>query len=169
MLSKQQKHETVKKLTRILKESKQIVISDFAGLTMVEITELRRGLKKQGISYQAVKKTLLELAWRASGKPQLDLSGHKGSAAVSYSQGDPVMIAKGLHGFAKATKKLSILGGFLMGELAAKEKIAALAQIPSREVLLAQILQLILSPVSGLARVLDGISRSSAQKLENRN
>lgn len=159
MLSKQQKHEVVRKLTQTIKESEQVVVSDFTGLTMAELTTLRRALKKQGISYQAVKKTLLELAWRASGKSQLDLGSHKGSAALACSRGDPVALAKGLYDFAKTTKKLSILGGFLMGELVAKEKIMALAQTPPRDILLSQILQLMLSPMSGLVRALDEISK----------
>lgn len=159
MLSKEQKKKLVSELSPILKNSSSIIFTDFAGLTMAELTSLRKELKKQTSGYKVIKKSLLDLILKDSGKTGVDLTGHKGSLAVAYSSADGAALAKTINSFATSTKKLSILGGFLMGGLVDAKKVVLLAKLPNREALLAQVLQLMMSPISGLARVLDGISK----------
>ena len=165
MLSKEQKKKLVLEVGAALKNSSSIIFTDFAGLTMAELTALRKELKKQvsplggSIGYKVIKKSLLDLILIASGKTGVDLSRHKGSLAVAYSSEDGAAMAKTINSFVVSTKKLNILGGFLMGGLVEAKKIALLAKLPSREILLTQIVQVLMSPISGLARVLDGISK----------
>ncbi len=160
MLTKDQKIKLVEELSDILKNNPSILFVDFSGLNMGEIIGLKKELKKESIKFKALKKSLLGFAFKKSGREEMDLSDHKNSVAIVYSsnESDAVM-AKIVHKFSVQTKKLAILGGFLMGEKMLKNAVVALAQLPSREVLLAQVVQLFMSPVSGFARVLDGISK----------
>ncbi len=166
MLSKEQKKKLVLEVGAALKNSSSIIFTDFAGLTMAEITSIRKELKKQhvlspggSVGYKVIKKSLLDLILMASDKTGLDLTGHKGSLAVAYSSENGAAMAKTINSFASSTKKLNILGGFLMGGWIDAQKVVFLAKLPSREILLTQIVQLLMSPISGLARVLDGISK----------
>ena len=161
MLTKQQKIKIAKDLGEILKSNANFIFVDFAGLTMAELTALKRELKKKGMGFKVIKKSLLTFAFKNSGVAPFDLDDHKGSLAIVYSPAEPDAMAKTVHTFSSKNKnkKPNILGGFLMGEQMMKDRVVILAQLPSREVLLAQILQLLLSPVSGLARVLDGVSK----------
>ena len=182
MLTKAKKIELVEELSKIIKNNPNILFVDFTGLKMGEMVSLKKDLKKEGIGFKALKKSLLEFAFSAQGgsasggKDSFDLSWHKSSVAIVYGStslttGGPLepnpdrnyvsdgasSMAKILHSFSVKSKKLAILGGFLIGEKMMKDKVIMLAQIPSREVLLAQFLQLLMSPVSGLARVLSKI------------
>lgn len=160
MLTKQKKIELVEELAGIIKNNPNILFADFTGLKMGEIAALKKELKKEGIGFKALKKSLLEFAFKKSGKDSFDMSSHKSSVAIVYGpDSSDASMAKILHSFSVKSKKLAILGGFLMGEKVMNDKVVMLAQIPSREVLLAQFLQLLMSPVSGLARVLDGIAK----------
>ncbi len=138
------------------------VFADFSGLTMAETTALKRELKKESIGFKVLKKSLLGFAFREAGADwNFDLSAHRGSLALAYGSAasEAGAIAKPLDAFSRVHKKLALLGGFLMGRLMSTQEITALALLPSREVLLGQVLAMLLSPVSGLARVLDGVRR----------
>lgn len=160
MLTKQKKIELVSELADIIKNHQSILFVDFTGLKMGEISSLKKDLKKEGIGFKALKKSLLDFAFKKSGKDSFDMSSHKSSVAIVYGEesSEPSM-AKIINSFSVKTKKLGIIGGFLMGEKVMKDKVVMLAQIPSREVLLAQLMQLLMSPVSGFVRALDGISK----------
>lgn len=163
MLSKEQKRKIVVSVAEILKTQENIIFADFSGITMAEITELKRELKKRKIGWMVMKKSLLDFAFKEAGREAFNFSDHKGSMAISYGS-DAAGAAKIIHKFFLAHKKPIILGGFLMGEKMPKDRVVMLAQLPAREVLLAQILQLFMSPVSGFVRALDGISKKVAGK-----
>ncbi|MEK7629551.1 MAG: 50S ribosomal protein L10 [Patescibacteria group bacterium] len=172
MLTKAQKIKLVEELADILKNNASILFVDFSALNMGEIIALKKDLKKEGIKFKALKKSLLTFAFKKSGREEMDFSDHKNSVAIVYGSAplttsgssttsgelDAVM-AKIVYKFSLQTKKLAILGGFLMGEKMLKNAVISLAQLPTREVLLSQVVQLLMSPVSGFARVLDGISK----------
>jgi len=160
MLTKAKKIELVAELSEILKNSPNILFVDFAGLKMDEISSLKKDLKKEGIGFKALKKSLLGFAFGKSGKGPFDLSSHKGSVAITYGQEESGAIAaKIINNFSVRSNKLAILGGFLMGEKMMKDKVVMLAQLPSREVLTAQFLHLLMSPISGFARVVDAMAK----------
>ncbi|MDP3800163.1 MAG: 50S ribosomal protein L10 [bacterium] len=160
MLTKSQKIKLVIELADILKNNTSILFVDFSGLNMGEIIGLKKELKKENIKFKALKKSLLGFAFEKSGREEFDLSSHKNSVAIVYGDvASDAIMAKIVHKFSVQTKKLAILGGFLMGEKMLKNAVVVLAQLPAREVLLAQVVQLLMSPVSGFARVLDGISK----------
>jgi large subunit ribosomal protein L10 len=159
MLTKAKKIELVEELSKIIQNNPNILFVDFTGLKMDEISSLKKDLKKEGVGFKALKKSLLEFAFKKSGKDSFDMSSHKSSVAIVYGSAEPNVMAKILHSFSVKSKKLAILGGFLIGEKMMKDKVVMLAQIPSREVLLAQFLQLLMSPVSGFVRALDGVAK----------
>ena len=169
MLTRTQKIKIAKDLGEVLKSNANFIFVDFAGLTTAELTALKRELKKKGMGFKVIKKSLLTFAFQSSGVSPFDLGNYKGSLAIVYgsttlttgSPAEPDAMTKIVHTFSSKNKnkKPNILGGFLMGEQMMKDRVVMLAQLPSREVLWAQILQLLLSPVSGLARVLDGVSK----------
>lgn len=163
MLSKQQKIKLVEELAEILKNNPSVLFFDFSGLTMGELITLKKELKKESIKFKALKKSLLSFAFKKSGREEFDLSAHQSSVAVAYSSNESdAAMAKIVNNFIIKNKKGIILGGYLLGEKMLKDAVVALAQLPPREVLLAQVLQLMMSPISGLARALDGISKKVA-------
>ena len=157
MLTKQQKINLVKELGALLKANRNIIFVDFAGLTMSEQFQLKRELKKHGLGFKVVKKTLLELALKDF-PISFDFSGHKGSLAFASGSESPEAMAKIIYSFGLKNKRPAIIKGFLLGREMAKADIVFLAQLPPREILLAQFLQLLMSPVSGLARVIGAMS-----------
>ncbi len=170
MLTKSQKIKLVEELADILKNNVSILFVDFSALNMGEIISLKRELKKEGLKFKALKKSLLGFAFEKSGREEFDLSFHKNSVAIvygsttlttSFSNELDAVMAKIIHKFSAQTKKLEILGGFLMGEKMLKNAVITLAQLPPREVLLAQVLQLMMSPVAGFTRVMDAVSKKS--------
>ena len=162
MKTKEQKRKLVVELSGILQDNSNFVFADFSGLTMAEMTALKRELKKENIGFKVLKKSLLGFAFREAGADwNFDLSAHRGSLALAYGSAasEAGAIAKPLDAFSRVHKKLAILGGFWGGGGMRVREISVLAQLPSREVLLGQVLAMLLWPVSGLARVLDGISK----------
>jgi large subunit ribosomal protein L10 len=136
-----------------------IVVTDYKGLDVASINDLRRKLREANIEYQVVKNTLLV---RAAEDTEVALikDHFKGPSAVAISYDDPVAPAKVLTQFAKDNKKLEIKVGVLNGKVLDVEAIKALATLPSREVMLAQFLSVLNAVPTSFVRVLAEIPRS---------
>lgn len=154
MLSRAQKSKIVNEFAEILKSSENILFLDFTGLSTAEMILLKRELKKQGMGYKVVKKSLLPLAFKKAGARSFDFSAHKGSVSLAYNSEDPAVMAKILDVFAKVHQKLLILGGILGGDILLGPDITVLARLGSRDVLLAQLAGVLNWPLTGLVRVL---------------
>ncbi|MGM0420167.1 MAG: 50S ribosomal protein L10 [Bacillota bacterium] len=150
-----EKKEAVAELKEKFNQSKSMVISDYLGLDVAEITELRSQLREQGVEFKVVKNTLASIA-----ADEADISFIKeyfvGPTAIAFGLEDAVSPAKVLVDFAKEHEVLGVKAGILNGELISAEKVKALAEIPNRETLLSQVLAGMKSPITGLVRVLDG-------------
>ena len=136
-----------------------IVLTDYKGLDVTSINELRRKLRESDIEYQVVKNTLLV---RAAENTDIALikDHFKGPSAVAISYDDPVAPAKVLTQFAKDNKKLEIKVGVLNGKVLDLQAIKALATLPSKEVMLAQLLSTINAVPTSFVRVLAEVPRS---------
>ena len=136
-----------------------IVLTDYKGLDVTSINELRRKLRESNIEYQVVKNTLLV---RAAEDTEIALikDHFKGPSAVAISYDDPVAPAKVLTQFAKENDKLEIKVGVLNGKVLDVQAIKALAMLPSREVLLAHVLSTINAVPTSFVRVLAEVPRS---------
>jgi len=149
----------------LLTNSKCTILVDYCGLTVAQDTKLRRAMRQAGIKYSVVKNTFIRIAAQEAGIEGLDSYLEKNTAIASSAE-DPVAVAKILTDFAKENKVMTIKAGVLDGKVIGEEDIKALASLPSREVLLAKMLGSMMSPISGLANVLQGTIRNFVYVLE---
>ncbi|MFZ7127814.1 MAG: 50S ribosomal protein L10 [Desulfobacterales bacterium] len=160
-----QKKQIVDDLHDKFARSKVVIVTDYKGLDVARMTDLRRQLRDAGVEYQVVKNTLLV---RASEKTDAALIQDlfKGPSAVAMAYDDPVPPAKVLTQFAKDNDKLEIKAGVMNGKVLDLESIKALAKLPSREVLLAQVLMTMNAVPTGLVRALADVPRRLVNVLQ---
>jgi len=158
---KEQKVEQVELLTEKLKKTKVAVLTDYRGLTVSQIQDLRARLRGGNVEYRVIKNTLARRAAEAAGHPSLE-SELKGPIAIAFGYDDLGVPAKLINEFVRATRlKLEIVGGLVEGRVFDRDQIRQLADLPSREVLLAQLLGALQSPVGQLV----GIMQTPVQQL----
>ncbi len=167
-ISKERKKELVSDYVDKMKESEGIILTDYRGLTVANITELRRRMREAEGVYQVVKNTLFELALEKVGKsiPSDELEG---PVAVGYCLGDTPPVAKVLVDFAKETQVLEIRGALLGTDYLGVDAVQSLADLPSREILLAQLVSAVQGPMSSLVNALNAPMRELAQVLQARS
>jgi large subunit ribosomal protein L10 len=157
------KLEEKQKITEDLHErfskSEIVVVTDYKGLDVSAMNDLRRKLREEDIEFQVAKNTLLMRAAKDT-EVALIQDYFKGPSAVAFSYKDPVAPAKILAQFAKDNKKLEIKGGVLNDKVLDVDAIKALAKLPSREVLLGQLLSVINEVPSSFVRTIAEIPRS---------
>ena len=136
-MARPDKAATVAELADKFRDSNAAVLTEYRGLTVAQLTQLRSSIKDHA-SYTVVKNTLTKLAAKEAGVTAFE--GHlAGPSAVAFITGDPVEAAKGLRDFAKANPALVIKGGVLDGNSMTADEIRHLADLESREVLLAKL------------------------------
>lgn len=156
-MPKQEKIEAVGELQQDIQQSNALLMTDYRGLTVSEITELRRNLRGAGADYKVVKNTLFTRAAKDA-DVEADMSDIlAGPTAVAFVHQDPVAIAKALVDFAKTHKLLDIKGGYVDGRVFNADQIQALSKVPPREVLIGQMLGAFQSPITGFVGTLSGI------------
>ena len=150
----EEKKQIVEELHDKFSRSKVVIVTDYKGLDVAAITDLRRKLREAEIEYQVVKNTLLI---RASEETDVALikDFFKGPSAVALSYDDPVTPAKVLTDFAKENDKLEIKVGVLDGKVLDLSAIRSLSSLPSREQLLGQTLSAMIGVPTGLVRALN--------------
>ena len=154
-MPKQNKIDAVAEITADMKGADIYFFVDYRGLTFAEATELRKRLRKVDTDLKVVKNTLGKRAAAAAGVEGLD-ELLAGPTAIAYVHGDPAKTAKTIQDFIKEKKKSLIRGGKLQRSVLSAAEIEALASLPSREQLIAQVVGAIVSPLQGLANVLSG-------------
>ena len=157
-LTRAQKQEIVDSYSQGLATTTHAFLLSFKGVTVPQVTTLRNRVRAAGGSYLVVKNTL---ALRAIDGGALDaLKEHfTGPTAVAYTSGDPVTLAKALHDYAKETPAIELKSLLLDGQVLPGSSVQQIAQLPSREALIAKLLFLLQSPIVRLARVLQAIPR----------
>ncbi len=149
------KREVVENISSKMKAAQAMVFADYRGLTVEQDTELRSALRKAGVEYRVVKNTLTRFAAKENGLDGLEeyLSG---PTAMALSENDPVAPAKVLSEYAKKYNKLELKVGVVEGRIIDVDGIKSLAELPSREVLIAKVLGGFNAPISGFVNVLNG-------------
>ena len=132
-----QKEASVAELTKNFEDSTAVLLTEYRGLTVAQLKELRNSIR-QDAEYAVVKNTLTKIAARNAGVEGLD-DDLKGPSAIAFVHGDPVAVAKGLRAFAKAHPLLVIKGGYFDGAALTADEVNKLADLESREVLLAKL------------------------------
>ena len=135
-MARPDKAAAVAELTDLFRESNAAVLTEYRGLTVAQLKQLRRSLSGNA-TYAVVKNTLTAIAAKEAGVEGLD-ADLAGPSAIAFVSGDPVEAAKGLRDFAKANPQLVIKAGVLDGRPLTAEDINKLADLESREVLLAK-------------------------------
>lgn len=156
------KEQAVDTLTSELGRIKLAVMTDYRGLTVAEVEELRANLREQGITYRVAKNTLLKLA--LSNNPELakaDASAFTGPMALAMGFDDEVAPARAIFQYAKAHDALEIVGGITAdGQILTAADVKALALLPSREQLIGQVVGTIAAPLTGFVGVMSANVRS---------
>jgi large subunit ribosomal protein L10 len=165
-VAKPEKATAIAELTDKFRSSGAAVLTDYRGLTVAQLTTLRSTIREHA-TYAVVKNTLTEIAAKAAGVTAFD--GHlSGPSAIAFITGDPVEAAKGLRDFAKANPHLVIKAGVMDGKAMTPAEVNKLADLESREVLLAKLagamkaslsnaVYLFAAPLSQMARVVEAL------------
>lgn len=159
-LTREQKQNILKDLTDKFSRAKAAILVDFNKLSVAKTMELRRLLKQTGAEYKVFKKTLMSRVLKSGDYKGIDLDELKTQIGVVFSYDDPVPAASSIFRFSKINEALKILGGFFGFEWQDKNRIVALAKLPSREALLSQLVRTIAGPLSGLVTVLSANMRN---------
>ena len=156
------KKVVVAEIEAYAKEAKSIVLVDYRGLTVSQANELRNDVRSAGGTYKVYKNRLMKIAFDKLGItfPESD---YEGTTAVLFHANDEVAPAKiALDGTKKFNKNLRLKSGFVNGKYFNTEEITAFANIPSREVLLAQLLGLLTNPMRSLAVAISEVAKKNA-------
>lgn len=149
------KQQAVAELTEKLQNSVAGVVVDYKGINVADDTKLRKELREAGVEYTVIKNTLLRFAVKNAGFEELE-NVLEGTTALAISKDDPVAAAKILAKYAEDSKgKFKIKAGYVDGKILDVDGVNALAKLPSREVLIAQVLAGFNAPISGFANVLN--------------
>jgi large subunit ribosomal protein L10 len=173
-MSTVEKQTVVKEVAETIGEAKSVFLTDFTGLNVQEVSELRRAFKQQSVKYRVVKNTLARLSAKEAGYEEL-LTFLEGPTGMAFGMEDPGAPAKVIKQFTKNKDKLKVKACLFEGVLVGAEQLGNLATLPSRDELLAQLLGTLNAPLSNLVFSLNGIicklvytlNAVKAQKEEN--
>jgi len=151
------KVEVVAELAELVGQTKAAILTDYRGLSVAELTDLRKKLRAADAEYRVVKNTLFKLAARDT-MPVADMGELlSGPTAIGFAKGDPVAVAKILLDYARDHKSMTIKAGVMDGRILTPAQVEALSKTPPREVLLSQMLGSLQSPIAGFVGTLGGI------------
>jgi large subunit ribosomal protein L10 len=156
--SRQEKEIQLKQLVQDLTNAKGIVFAQYRGLTVKEIDKIRKNLRKENVSYQVVKVTLLKKAFVELGINADDFK-YDGPIAVATSQDDETTPARIIKSMNKEHQFLKLDGGIIEKKVIGKQMVMQLADLPSKQQLLGQLVSVIAGPARGLVTVLSGNMR----------
>jgi large subunit ribosomal protein L10 len=167
-MSKEKKAQIIDALQETFSRCNVAVLTDYRGLSVTEITSLRRKLREAGIEYRVVKNTLARLAAEKVNRDDLTDS-FVGPVAIAFGYGEIVEPARVLADFIRDSRStLTIKGGFLADRMLTAGDVAILSRLPSREVLLARVLGGMVSPIASLVNCLSAPMTGLARVLQAR-
>jgi large subunit ribosomal protein L10 len=149
-----EKEQAIQELSDLIGRSKGAILTDYRGFTVSEITELRKRLREKGAVYHVVKNTLFKRALQDGEGLNQYLEG---PTAIAFALEDPVAPTKALLDFIKEKKKGEVKAGYIEGVVYTEPQVDALSKLPPRDVLIAQVVGAIQSPITSLVGTLDGI------------
>jgi len=154
-ITKAKKEEIVKELTDSIERQKSVVFIDYAGTSVKDLTELRKGLRQSGNELKIAKKTLIDFAF-AEKKVDVKVRNLGGQLGVVFGFEDQISPSKNVYEFSKTHETIKMVGGILEGKYYGLVEMTSIAQLPSREQLLGGLVGTLNAPVSSFARVLSG-------------
>ncbi|EGK09717.1 50S ribosomal protein L10 [Kroppenstedtia eburnea] len=153
----EKKKQVVAEIADKLTQSKATILTDYRGLSVSQMTELRKQLREAGVEYQVLKNTMTRRATAQTNLTELD-DKLVGPTAIAFSNDDVVAPAKVLHKFSKENKELEIKGGVVEGRVVSLDQIKELAELPSREGLLSMLLSVLQAPMRNFALAVKAVA-----------
>src|SRR5919107_5512503 len=153
-MNREQKAAAIEEIAANIRESEAVFAVDYRGLSVPQASELRSRLRGADARFSVVKNTLTERAADAADAEALK-ELLEGPTALTFVRGDAAAAAKALRDYGRETDLLPFKGGFMDGNPLTAEDIGAIARLPSREMLYAQLVNIVAYPVSGLARTMN--------------
>ena len=160
-MEKNQKIAEVAELKETFAAATSAVVIEFKGLVVEKDTAFRKNVRESKAQYRVSKNTLLRLAVKDTTFEALG-PAFKGASAVATTHDDVIAMAKAVNGFLKDNPAAAFKAGIIDGQTIDAKQLQALAELPSREVLIAKLLYLMKYPISGLAVALEGIRKQKA-------
>lgn len=155
-MNREQKAAAIAEIADQIRESEAVFAVDYRGITVAQVGELRSKLREADATFRVVKNTLTERA--ADEAAEEHLKGLlAGPTALAFVRGDVAAAAKAIADYNKATDLLAFKGGVMNGDALEPAQIQAIAKLPTREVLYGQLVGVVASPITGLARGLNGL------------
>ena len=155
----ERKAEQVSAVAEKIKKAQSVVAFDYRGITVAEDTELRAEMRKANVEYVVIKNHIVERACESAGIDAKNAQFLKGPSAFAFGYDDVAAPARILKGFVKKAKKCELKGGILETGLLTAAQVEAIADMPSREVLIARMLGSMMSPISKFAIALNEIAK----------
>lgn len=166
-ISKEKKQALLNEYDELFSKAQVAVITSYQGLNATELTAMRRQLGGAGIAFQVVKNTLVRRALEQKGVSAPE-DFWQGPNAIGFATGDAVAGAKAIVEYARNEKRVTIRAGIMGHKFISNQEITQLAELPSREVLLGQLLGGMQAPIAGLVTVLSGTLRGLVNVLDAR-
>lgn len=163
-MNREQKAAAIAEIAGEIQEAQAVFAVDYRGISVPQAAELRAKLREADTRFRIVKNTLTERAADQAGAESLKAL-LEGPTALAFVRGDAAAAAKALADYARATDLLPFKGGLLDGEALDPDQIRAISRLPARDVLYGQLVGLVASPISGLARTLQALISGLAIQL----
>jgi large subunit ribosomal protein L10 len=164
-MARPEKVAEVEAIAQRIQTAQSMVLADFTGLTVLQMTEFRRTCRAKSVECRVVKNRLARIA--ADNADMVIMKDHfNGPTAIMFGPESQVDPAKIVVDFAKDNEAMEIKGGFLDGEYLDKSQIIALSKIPSKDELIAKMMGSINSPLTGLAMVMNGVMGALARTID---
>lgn len=160
---RQQKEKQVAYITEQLKSAKSFLIIDYKGITVAQDTELRNAFRAAGVKYHVMKNRLVKIALTNLGYGNDYDAALNGTTAVAIATAEETAPAKVTYQKAETIKVISVKCGMAEGRYLRPEECKALATLPSRNVLIAQLLGMLQAPIASFARAIDAIAQQKAE------
>lgn len=154
-----QKESTVAEIKDKIEKASSMVLVEYRGLNVEDVTELRKQYRESGVDYKVYKNTLMTRAFNELGYEEFTKNFH-GPNAIAFAYDDIAAAARVSSKFAKEHEQLVIKSGIVDGKMIDLNEIKALAELPTKEVLLSQVLGGLNAPIQGFVNVLSGTMRS---------
>jgi len=164
-MPKLEKERIVDEIAEQLQQAQGIYLTDFTGLSVAEITELRSNFRNAGVEFRVVKNSLTRLSAQKAGMDNL-IDYLVGPTALALGTDEPIAPARIVKDFAKKLDKPTIKVGVIEGEIVSPEEVESIINIPPREVLLGQVVATFSAPMSSLVSVLTNLLGSLVSTLE---
>ncbi len=159
----EQKKQVVSDIAEKIKSAKSVVLVEYKGLTVEKVTELRNKCREAGVEYKVYKNTLMRFAFKELGYEDFNVN-LEGPNAIALSFNDEVSAAKVTNDFAKTSNNtLTLKAGIAEGKIMNAAEVVALANVPTREVLLGQLAGVLQGNIRNLAYMLDQISKKDEE------